>query len=160
MTLISEFLQSDHGDLDARFLATEQFVMAAEWSGAKMAIVRFARALREHIAMEQEVLFPALAHVTDVSGPCHVMKIEHEEIHLLLELLYAACRDHEKLAFTLASKQLRQLLHSHNSKEETILYPLADRLLQPQTVDLIAEMRGLRVGGSCGGGHCGCGHAA
>jgi iron-sulfur cluster repair protein YtfE (RIC family) len=161
MPIISEFLQHDHHDLDERFVHAQRLVQSAEWDLAKVAIVRFARALREHIAMEQEILFPALATVVDVSGPCHVMNIEHNEIHHLLELLYAACRDHEKLAFNVATKQLQQLLRSHNDKEENILYPLADRVLANDAEELIATMRGMRAQtGSCGGGRCGCGHAA
>ncbi len=161
MSPISTFMNQDHRDLDARFALARHHVQAADWSAAKVAIVRFARALREHIAMETEVLFPALARVADVSGPCHVMNIEHDEIHHVLELLYAACRDREKLAFNVATKQLQELLNAHNDKEENILYPLADRLLHDSALQLVAEMRGLRANtGSCGGAHCGCGHAA
>ncbi len=162
MNLISEFLQNDHRDLDARFAVAGQQVQAGDWANAKISVVRFARALGEHIAMEQEIVFPALARHVDVSGPCQVMKIEHDEMHGLLETLYAACRDHEKQAFNDAAKSLNERLQAHNSKEENILYPLADQVLAAQAADLVAQMRGSRMGsGGCGGGgQCGCGHAA
>jgi len=160
MPTISDFLQQDHRELDARFALAEQQVQSDDWDAARINVLRFARALREHIAMEQELLFPALAQHADVSGPCHVMRLEHDQIHGLLESLYTACRDREKPSFTAASKQLRQLLSAHNSKEENILYPLADRVLQARASELIADMRGRRAEtGGCGGGRCGCGHA-
>lgn len=161
---ITQFLQSDHHDLDQLFADACAMVKAGDWASAELGTIRFSRALREHIIMEEELLFPLMQEHSDVSGPCTVMGREHAQIVRHLEDLYAAARDKSSAHFEETARRLQEVLRVHNSKEENILYPLADQLVGAYAEQLIQSMRTVRrPQGGCGGkgsGGCGCGHAA
>jgi regulator of cell morphogenesis and NO signaling len=87
------------------------------------------RALRRHIYLEEEFLFPALREAGLVA-PVIVMLREHGQIWRSLDALESDVANGTVGAATLGvCRQLAvQLLH-HNLKEEKILYPQADRVL-------------------------------
>ncbi len=93
-----------------------------------------------HHAKEEEVLFPALeAAGMSRSGPIAVMLHEHElgrgHIRAMAQALQAgtlkeACAPAEAYS---------ALLRAHIAKENTVLFPMADRLLSAETQELLWE---------------------
>lgn len=88
-------------------------------------------ALRRHIYLEEEILFPLLYQAQPALGaPLFVMLREHAQMWTLLDSLE---RELEADATGLARiRQLRSQLLHHNIKEEQILYPRADEVLPPE----------------------------
>jgi len=103
-------------------------------------LARAIRALRRHIYLEEEFLFPLLCQAEQaLAAPVFVMLREHAQIWATLDALesepggstgHALCRQ-------LASR----LLH-HNLKEERVLYPRADSALPPATADRLLAFLG------------------
>lgn len=92
--------------------------------------------VREHFALEEEFLFPALArHRNLAQGPLAVMEAEHEEFRALLAASADALRadDAERAAITAGS--IVALLRAHIDKEDHVLFPMARRILSATELD-------------------------
>lgn len=121
-------LEQEHHEID---LALEAFA-AGEESGRPQPeqLSRAAAALRRHIYLEEEFLFPPLRAV-GLMGPVLVMLREHGEIWRTLEEL-----EHEAGQGDPATDRCRELLEQlgrHNAKEEPIVYPEGDTRLDEET---------------------------
>ena len=94
-----------------------------------------------HHQKEENLLFPALEAVgmPRESGPVGVMLSEHEIGRTLIARMAAAvARRHEGHpgaleAFRSAAREHAGLLRAHIEKENNILFPMAERLLDPTT---------------------------
>ena len=134
-TSISELLQSEHRWVAERL---EHFGQGLDKGQVSADPFHEAGAvLHRHIYLEEDILFPQV-EVRGLMGPAEVLAQEHGEICGYLngigDLVKAgAPAGRVQAAFT----ALRSLLDEHNLKEEQVLYPAADRLLEP---DELAQM--------------------
>ncbi len=139
-------MAADHRRCDAHFVATEDAVIAGDWEAAGAAFRRYGDALDAHLAMEEEVLFPAFEQETGMTGgPTAVMRAEHRELRALLRRIEDALTHRETDAWLGSSEMLRILAQQHDLKEEGVLYPMMDRALAGQQEELIARVAALAV---------------
>lgn len=98
-------------------------------------------ALRRHIYLEEEFLFPAMQ--AEFAIPIGVMLREHGEIWRTLATLETKLDQRAEQSGVLsACEELTEQLERHNSKEEPIFYTQADRSLTgEQSAELEAFMR-------------------
>lgn len=87
-------------------------------------------ALRRHIYLEEEVLFPLL-HDAGLAAPIFVMLREHAQIWQALDSVEGGLSGAERPtdATLLLVRQLGVQLEHHNMKEERVVYPPADQVL-------------------------------
>ena len=95
--------------------------------------------LARHARKEDEALFPALETVIGLgNGPLGVMRVEHDDIHaqaaLLRSLLLSGS---EAASFRACAEELIALLDMHFEKEEQILFPMIEQMLD---ADALAEV--------------------
>ncbi len=120
---LAQALQREHQEIDAGIAAF------AASPGDRQPLTRAIRALRRHIYLEEEFLFPLLCRAEPgLAAPTSVMLGEHARIWAILELLEQAPDSRARLAL---GKQLTSHLLHHNLKEEKVLYPPADDILPP-----------------------------
>lgn len=101
-------------------------------------------ALRRHIFLEEEFVFPPL-QAAGMMAPIFVMLREHGEIWDTLDVIEAQLRAGGGDGPLAASCQtLLGQLERHNFKEEPIVYPEADTVL---TADATAEFKGFLAAG-------------
>ncbi|MFA9461938.1 hemerythrin domain-containing protein [Thiohalorhabdus methylotrophus] len=140
---ITAFFQDDHRRLDGLFEAYQD----ARALGIPEPLDRFdafAEGLRRHIGWEEERLFPVFeAHMgMQMAGPTAVMRREHREIEAVLDEIRRALADGWVGNLAEPEERLRELLSSHNGKEEQVLYPAIDNLLDPsECAGLLAAIR-------------------
>lgn len=132
---LAEALEREHREIDQ---AIEAYLESADEAGARVeSLTQAMAALRRHIYLEEEFLFPPLAEV-GFAMPVLVMLREHGELWRTMDSID---RD---LAQEPADPQIQglcklmlALLERHNSKEEPILYPHADGVLgEPASAEL------------------------
>ncbi len=114
-------LEREHHEIDAGIAA---FTAAPE---NPQPLTRAIRALRRHIYLEEEFLFPLLCEAEPgLTAPVFVMLREHAQIWATLDSL-----EREPGAGTAPAtgRQLTVRLLHHNLKEEKVLYPRADDAL-------------------------------
>lgn len=137
---LSAAMIAEHHQIDA---VIEQFtvppdVPAAEWAPHLTTALVL---LRRHIYLEEEIVFPPLAHGA-LQMPIMVMQVEHGEMWRRMDdldhLLAGDGLDDAPARSQVAAacSALLELLVSHNRKEEPVIYPHADADLDPAATDL------------------------
>ena len=124
---ISSVLEHDHREIDAGLSHFRDGLASGEWRSS--AFAGAAAALRRHIYLEEEILFPPLRRAGMVA-PVGVMVREHGEIWQALDALDRLIEAGGDPARALGLfTTLQTILEAHNFKEEQALYPTADRAL-------------------------------
>lgn len=120
-------LEHEHHEIDE---GIEQFVAAERRDSARVEPLRRAiAALRRHIFLEEEFLFGPLRD-DGLVAPIFVMLREHGEIWDTLDAIEARLdRDLEEGVIDQLCRQLLGALERHNAKEEAIVYPQANVVL-------------------------------
>jgi iron-sulfur cluster repair protein YtfE (RIC family) len=141
MSTILEFLGSDHHACDNVFASAEEAVARKDWDSARSLFDRFQAAMARHLAMEEDVLFPAFESRTGMStGPTEVMRMEHAQMRDLLQAMANAIAAGNQNRYLGLSETLNMLMQQHNLKEENMLYPMSDRVLGADSDSVIREM--------------------
>ena len=114
-------LTQEHRDIDADIEAFAHGLSQGNPEPATLA--RAFAALRRHIFLEEELLFPAIARA-GMTMPVAVMMKEHGELWGLMDHIDADAEAGAKVeAMTSACAALLAQLDRHNGKEEPIVYP-------------------------------------
>lgn len=128
-------LEREHREIDG---GIEQYLRAGDTGSLSRAV----RALRRHIYLEEEFVFPPLRDAGLVP-PIFVMLREHGQIWSVLDALDAG------LAGDAAPDQIRDLCRQlmvleqhHNPKEERIIYPESDRVLTAAATAGVRDLLG------------------
>ncbi|MGH3279609.1 MAG: hemerythrin domain-containing protein [Trebonia sp.] len=122
-------LESEHHEIDDGIAA---FTAA---SGDPQPLVHAIRALRRHIYLEEEILFPLLSAAEPaLRAPVFVMLREHAQMWPLLDSLEQDIDAGSDIAPARIRQLTSYLLH-HNMKEEKVLYPRTDEVLPPAEAD-------------------------
>ncbi|NLD54067.1 MAG: hemerythrin domain-containing protein [Burkholderiaceae bacterium] len=144
MSRIRAYMSADHRRCDAHFVAAEEAVLAGDWEAAGAAFRRYGDALDAHLAMEEEVLFPAFEEETGMTGgPTAMMRAEHRELRSLVRRVQDALTHREVEAWLGSSEMLRILAQQHDLKEEGVLYPMMDRALAGRQDELLPQIASL-----------------
>jgi hemerythrin-like domain-containing protein len=144
MGTIQDFLGTDHHACDDLFASAEEAVGNKSWSGARTLFDRFQAAMQHHLAMEEDVLFPAFESRTGMAGgPTQVMRMEHEQMRGLIQDMADAVAKTDDEGYLGLSETLNMLMQQHNLKEENMLYPMTDRVLGDERDKLIGAMQAI-----------------
>jgi hemerythrin-like domain-containing protein len=119
-------LEREHRDIDEGIAAFTSGAMAENEQSLSRAI----HALRRHIYLEEEFLFPLMREKEPaLSAPVFVMLREHGQLWQVLDSLEQELNATASGDGLTLCRRLTVLLLHHNLKEEKILYPRADDLL-------------------------------
>ncbi len=141
MGTILEFMGSDHHACDNVFASAEDAVATKDWDRARSVFGQFLAAMARHLAMEEDVLFPAFESRTGMrAGPTEVMRMEHAQMRDLLEEMARAVAAGNRDRYLGLSETLNMLMQQHNLKEENMLYPMSDRVLGADSAGVIQAM--------------------
>jgi iron-sulfur cluster repair protein YtfE (RIC family) len=84
--------------------------------------------------LEEEKLFPAFEQDTGTdSGPTAVMRAEHRQMLERLDAIEAAAAASNGERFDPLLQSFTSFMDQHSMKEERILYPMCDRMLDTLT---------------------------
>ena len=129
MRTLVEFMTTDHQSCDDGFSLAEQAAYSNNWPEAEVSFNRFLAKMKHHFGMEEKILFPALLAAGGPSGPVQMMTMEHAQMSSLLDNMAAAIVQQDSAGYSGLSETLLIVMQQHNLKEEQILYPIAERLL-------------------------------
>jgi iron-sulfur cluster repair protein YtfE (RIC family) len=138
----SIMLTLHHRRLDDMLSYVEIAAEIQSWKQARALFVGFREELEEHIRIEEEVMFPAMDPFRVPTSPVVVMRAEHREIALCVEVLDQLLDAEQSVGEAVA--RLEAVLAEHNRKEEGVLYPMFERLaIREDRAALIGELRPL-----------------
>ena len=138
---LAAFFEQDHRDCDARWVDVEELLDTEDIESARPAWTKFEASLRRHIAMEEEVMFPAYEAATAAGDESsEPRRLEPHQIIRLLEKIGKAVDAGKARDALGAGDTLLMLLQQHNASEEAVLYPMADKVLGPDWAKLAAKL--------------------
>ncbi len=147
MDTIGSFLGQDHQDCDEQYLLAEAHAGSGNWPAAELDFAAVAKVLEQHMQMEEQIMFPALeAAIGSNYGPTAVMRSEHQQLRQIVGRMSESIAQRNTDAFFDDADTLRMLLRQHNLKEESILYPMAERVLGEDQACILAAMEALAFG--------------
>jgi regulator of cell morphogenesis and NO signaling len=120
---LAHALEREHREIDA---GIERFAVDPSSDGAEESLAAAVAALRRHIYLEEECVFPALSS-GGLVAPIFVMLREHAQIWQTLDALECQIAADDLLGAANLCHQLLVPLQHHNLKEERVLYPETDR---------------------------------
>ncbi|HET8559732.1 MAG TPA: hemerythrin domain-containing protein [Marmoricola sp.] len=127
MTLAAT-LEQEHHQIDAGIEAFRE-------TGDTVRLGDAVEALRRHIYLEEVLVFPSLREA-GMMAPVFVMLREHGEMWRLLDRMGA---DEDATELRSLCDELMPLLAAHNGKEEPILYPQVDAVLDDALAATLRE---------------------
>ena len=143
-----------HGLVQLGFLddATKRMVERGfseeDFSMIKKSVEFIAKEIREHNEAEESNLFPLLENHLPQNGPTHVMRTEHrilwEKMDLLMNSVNLVESDKNNMAnfnkLRTNALDIINLLSGHINKENTILFPLPERVLNQSELKSLADL--------------------
>jgi iron-sulfur cluster repair protein YtfE (RIC family) len=130
---VTRYLAWDHDRLDGLLGEVTQRVERGDLGPAHSVFSAFDQGLRRHIRMEEELLFPLFESRTGMKrGPTVALRAEHRAIEVELSHMRDALELGDASAYATGLSNLHVILGPHNVKEEQVLYPITDDLLQPE----------------------------
>lgn len=126
---LTDALEREHHEIDAGILAYVDGLGRDESRTDELD--RAVQALRRHIYLEEEFLFPPL-RAAGMLPPVLVMLREHGEIWRVLDALDSVDPAADADQARERCRELLALLADHNAKEEPIIYPQGDHVLSDE----------------------------
>lgn len=128
---VAEYLSWDHDRLDATLATGLSAAAGGDWDAARECVKTFRLGLLRHIDIEEKQLFPAFEERTGMrtGGPTQVMRMEHEGIQECVANIVSSAESGDADGLLRWHTNLLGVLVEHNMKEEQILYPGIDRVL-------------------------------
>lgn len=135
--LLSTLLEREHEEIDG---GIEEYADGLAGGGTDSApLLRAMTALRRHIYLEEEFIFPTL-RTAGLMMPVFVMLREHGEIwDAMASLDGQVAADADSQALDNACRDLLTRLDAHNSKEEPIIYTRADADLSEEATSRLRD---------------------
>ena len=139
---LAAFFAQDHSDCDTRWVDVEELLDKADTEAAREAWQAYDAGMRRHLAMEEDVLFPAFDAMSGMGGggPTAMMKMEHQQMRGLLDQIGEAIEAGDAQEAMDIGDTLLMLIQQHNVKEEGMLYPMAENILAGQWEAMAAQL--------------------
>jgi iron-sulfur cluster repair protein YtfE (RIC family) len=138
---VTAYLSWDHDRLHAILDTVRNRVYNAEWPYARRDYDEFARGLKRHIRLEEDILFPVFEGRVGPRGQTTPMREEHSSIRSVLGSLHDAVSRADAAGFRSSLSVLLSLMRTHCEKEEEILYPADQALPETERVTLVRRLR-------------------
>ena len=142
MTSLQQFMGGDHRHCDDLFYAAEEAARVGNADACRAAFATFDHAVRQHLDVEEQLLFPRFEDATGMRmGPTVVMRGEHDEFRELLLQMQQQLDQADLQGFLGNADTFLILMQQHNLKEENVLYPMMDQALAAQREQLIDNLQ-------------------
>lgn len=143
MDLISDVMIRHHRDCDAGFARAGASAANADWERLRRECAGTLAEIERHIALEEELLFPAFEARTGMGegGPTATMRTEHEQMRGMFAQMRAAAEARDAARYLETSDTLLALLQVHNVKEESMMYPMLDQALGEDAAPLLEQVQ-------------------
>ncbi len=140
---VTDYLGWDHDRLDGMLERALGHAREGDWSSVRVLLEDFRHGLFRHIEIEEGILFPAFEEATGMfeRGPTMVMRHEHLDIKVAVDGMVCGAKDGDLDEVTRCRTVLLGVLSDHNAKEEQILYPQTDRMLDERALgELVVKL--------------------
>jgi iron-sulfur cluster repair protein YtfE (RIC family) len=141
-----DWLLHHHSEFESFVYEFTDAVESEAWDDADRVFKKLVAELKVHMAMEEEVLYPAYESNPDLPPePVQALRSEHDNIVRLLQDLAVVIKTRDSEHALNSMLPLERALISHHEKEEDIFLPLAGLVLMPRKDDILQQLRSFDV---------------
>lgn len=131
MSNTDNWLSHDHSMYEELLSQAQDAVDVEDWEAAANVFAELVWHLKSHMAMEEEVLYPAFDRQVNISdNPTEALIEEHDSIVRTLTDLSALLKSKDPDHILDCLARLQELMLKHHEKEEDIFLPMASLLMQ------------------------------
>lgn len=123
MSGISASLDAHHDHLEALLGEAVIAARSGNWAVYRARFSALRVALLQHIAYEDEELFPELGRALDANAGLEALRGEHASLRRHFETLGAAAPEHDPEGCLAELEQLALLIREHHANELRVCYP-------------------------------------
>ncbi len=137
------WLVHEHSLYENLLARCQESVDIEDWKTAGSAFNELITHLKRHMALEEEVLYPAYESTPHApQGPTTALRAEHDDLVRLIRDMLALIktRDSDRVMEGLAHLENRMI--KHHEKEEDIFLPMASHILNTSRDELLSRMAG------------------
>jgi len=141
MALTDNWLVHEHSLYEDLLTGCLDAAEAEDWNTIDRIIHELVTHLKRHMALEEEVLFPAYEATPDApQGPTTALREEHDTIVRLIRdiVVVVSSRNSDVVLECLA--QLEYHMIKHHEKEEDIFLPMASHILNSSRDEVLRRM--------------------
>ncbi|UCH40296.1 MAG: hemerythrin domain-containing protein [Gammaproteobacteria bacterium] len=136
------WLNHDHREIESAVYRCRSACDIADWSLVQDVFAEMASDYKNHIRIEENVLFPAYeAHPEASSGPTESLQADHEQIVHLMDHIAQRLADNNRKSLAESFSLLYRILRNHHEKEEEIFLPMASGALYSNKDAILAKMQ-------------------
>lgn len=139
MESIGEAFGRDHRRLEQALDASVAHVSAEHWAEAAAGFAEFRRGIEQHMAIEEQELFPVVEDGAETALTATLRK-GHRDLRVFFDELNDALEAHDVEEFGRIARTMRALLARHDEKEEAELYPAAQARLSGRLAVVIGRL--------------------
>jgi len=140
---ITSLLTADHRYADALLADAIRHAADSSWPGCVQQLAAFRAALEAHMKLEEDALFPAFEQATgNTAGPTAVMREEHRHMLQMLDEMARIAASQNGADFDPPARAFSRMIGMHSMKEENVLYPMCDRVLDATTSEALRKRIG------------------
>jgi iron-sulfur cluster repair protein YtfE (RIC family) len=130
MTDTANWLIHDHSKYEDLLAEFKDTVAIEDWKDADQLFRLLVTNLKGHMAMEEEVLYPAYEQASHLpQGPTQALRHEHDQIVKLVEDINRVIKTRDSTHMLDCVTYLEKCMIKHHEKEEDIFLPLASHVL-------------------------------
>ncbi|MDM8562864.1 hemerythrin domain-containing protein [Candidatus Marithioploca araucensis] len=145
METITQTLSAEHSHCDQLFAQAEAKVANKQWVEATTDFNHFIFEMEQHFTREEQVLFPNVEERTgQTAGPTAVMRMEHQQMRQVFDEMQKSLTQQNDEQYLGLSETLLVLMQQHNAKEQQILYPMSDQVLNRDVPSILNQMQEFR----------------
>jgi hemerythrin-like domain-containing protein len=141
MDTTDNWLEHEHSLYEYLIASCQEAAETEDWASVSQSFDEFVTHLKRHMALEEEVLYPAYEAAPEApQGPTMALREEHDRIARLVRdlSLLLRTRDSEQTLESLV--YLENLLIKHHEKEEDIFLPMASHILRDRREELLRQL--------------------
>ena len=113
-----------------------------DWEGVNLIFSQLVMHLKRHIALEEEVLYPAYEAAPHApQGPTTALREEHSTIIRLLQDMAPVIRTRGSEHLLECLAHLENQMIKHHEKEEDIFLPMASHILNSSRDELLSRLK-------------------
>ena len=136
---IGKVFAHDHRRLEEALDASGACVRAGQWDAALAAFTVFRRGIEQHMAVEEQELFPVVEGGAETALTATLRK-GHRDLRVFFDELDDALGAHDVEEFERIARTMTALLARHDEKEEAELYPAAQARLGERAAVVIRQL--------------------
>jgi len=143
MVYTDNWLEHEHSLYEDLVSVCLESAQAEDWETVDLALRDCVTHLKRHMALEEEVLFPAYeASAGAPQGPTMALRREHDDIARLIQDTVRVLGSQDREAVLDSLQLLESRMIKHHEKEEDIFLPMASHILRgsrDQLMQLFAD---------------------